>query len=332
MHDGIEISTFQPEDALGVARLFTAVYGDGYPVKLVYDPDALVAAFESGENIPVVARASDGEIVGYIALYRSAPSPAIYEAGQGLVLPAYRARGINRLLLESVFGAWSQTPGADVIFGEAVCNHTHMQKAVLEYGVGESALEVDLIPGEAYQKEGSAAGRVATLFIYQIRRDNPATVYLPPAYAAALPRFYDDLAGRRSFLPADPHCTVPRSRSDTRVFPFAAVARVTVEEVGSDFAAAIDEEERRFLAEGLVVVQVWLKLACPWSCLAVDALRARGYFLGGILPLWFGTDGLLMQKVAGRPNWEGINLYSDRAREILGIVRKDWEETSPSTA
>ena len=73
MHDGIKISTFQPGDALGVARLFTAVYGDGYPVKLVYDPDALVAAFESGENIPVVARASDGEIVGYIALYRSAP-------------------------------------------------------------------------------------------------------------------------------------------------------------------------------------------------------------------------------------------------------------------
>ena len=52
----------------------------------------------------------------------------------------------------------------------------------------------------------------------------------------------------------------------------------------------------------------------------------------GSFPLWFGTDGLLMQKVAGRPNWEGINLYSDRAREILGIVRKDWEEASPSTA
>jgi hypothetical protein len=39
-----KIDLFQPGDGPGVAKLFTAVYGDGYPVKIVYDPDALAAA------------------------------------------------------------------------------------------------------------------------------------------------------------------------------------------------------------------------------------------------------------------------------------------------
>jgi hypothetical protein len=33
-----------------------------------------------------------------------------------------------------------------------------------------------------------------------------------------------------------------------------------------------------------------------------------------------------MQKIVGRPDWEGIHLLSERAAEILRIVRNDWEE------
>jgi hypothetical protein len=59
---------------------------------------------------------------------------------------------------------------------------------------------------------------------------------------------------------------------------------------------------------------------------AVDVLRKRGYFLGGILPRWFDVDGMLMQKITGRPNWEGIQLFSDRAKKILELIKKDWEK------
>jgi len=33
-----------------------------------------------------------------------------------------------------------------------------------------------------------------------------------------------------------------------------------------------------------------------------------------------------MQKVIGEPNWDGIQLYFDRAKKILEMVRADWEE------
>jgi hypothetical protein len=71
-------------------------------------------------------------------------------------------------------------------------------------------------------------------------------------------------------------------------------------------------------------------LSCPWIGEAADILRNRGFFFGGVLPRWFGEDGLLMQKVLVRPNWEGINLYTDRAVQILRFIKDDWEKTQSS--
>jgi hypothetical protein len=84
--------------------------------------------------------------------------------------------------------------------------------------------------------------------------------------------------------------------------------------------------ENETVPAGIKVIQVYLNLACPWVAHAVEVLRSRGYFIGGILPRWFDDDGMLMQKIAGRPCWEGVRLFSDRAGEILRILRHDWEE------
>ncbi|MHC1729509.1 MAG: hypothetical protein AB9866_26480 [Syntrophobacteraceae bacterium] len=56
-------------------------------------------------------------------------------------------------------------------------------------------------------------------------------------------------------------------------------------------------------------------------------LRSRGYFTGGVLPRWFDVDGLLMQKVTGTPDWEGIHVFGERAGKILAMVQADWAET-----
>jgi hypothetical protein len=43
------------------------------------------------------------------------------------------------------------------------------------------------------------------------------------------------------------------------------------------------------------------------------------------LPRGFDVDGMLMQKITGRPNWEGIQIFFDRAKKILELIKKDWE-------
>ena len=48
-----------PADANGVARLFYAIYGDGYPVDTVYIPERLIDENRSGRLRSAVARADE---------------------------------------------------------------------------------------------------------------------------------------------------------------------------------------------------------------------------------------------------------------------------------
>ncbi len=102
---------------------------------------------------------------------------------------------------------------------------------------------------------------------------------------------------------------------------------MAVHEAGTDFENILEREERSAFEKGVTVLQVWLKLSWPWIEKVVDILRKRGYFLGGILPRWFDVDGMLMQKIIGKPNWEGIQLAFDRAKKILELIKADWQQT-----
>lgn len=328
----VAVGIFRPDDAADVGELFRSVYGDDYPVKLVYEPEELVEAFRNGENVPTVAHSSKGGIVGYVSLFRSAPSKTVYEGGQGLVRADYRKHGIARVMNRYFAEVAAPQYGADAVFGEAVCNHPYMQKAWANEGAIETALEIDLMPAEAYAREGSATGRVASLHMTRMYRPLEHTVYAPGRYEEAIRFIYDGFASGAVVAPAagvSPGST--GTSIESRLFEFASVARLTVFRAGTDFADVFEDNESEALGKGMVVIQVWLDLSWPWIGQLTEYLRGRGYFFGGVLPRWFGTDGLLMQKVIVRPNWEGIRLYSEKAQKICDIIREDHRRTTLSS-
>ena len=125
-----QVDFFKPEDAEGIVRLFRAVYGEDYPIKIFYDPKALTQANASGEYYSIVARTPTGEVVGVQHLFRSAPCKNLYECGAGLVLKEYRQLGINKAMLTFLYEDWVPTKeNVEEVFGEAVCNHPYMQKS-----------------------------------------------------------------------------------------------------------------------------------------------------------------------------------------------------------
>jgi hypothetical protein len=323
-----KIDLFQPDDGPGVAKLFTKVYGDGYPVKIVYDPEALAAAYEKREYIPFVARTAEGEIVGLTALYRSAPNSELYEIGMTLVLPEHRKTAVTGQLFRHTMKIAPTLPGVAALFCETVCNHTHTQRAGTLFKLVETGLEVDLMPAEAYEREESASGRVSTLDMFRTVIPNPHILHLPGVYQDPIRFIYGGFDDSRVF--ADSSADFPaggRTKITAQVFSFAKVARLAVGEAGPDFERVLDGEEGRFTSRDILIFQAWLKLSWPWVGRTVDILRSKGYFFGGALPRWFGEDGLLMQKIAGRPGWEGIQLHSDRAKKILRFIKEDWEIT-----
>jgi hypothetical protein len=325
--ESLTVDLFRPEDAEGVARLFVEVYGNGYPAKIVYHPEQLITAFENRDNIPIVVRAPENRIVGYSSLFRAAPDRGVYEKGNGAVAPDFRNAGVMGMIFQYVKKVLPGMDDINMFFGEPVCNHIYIQKAAAaSLPVVETALEIDLMPAEAYEKEKSASGRVSTLLMFMTIGPRPHVVHIPDLYGDSFKFIYDGFDDRRSFAQSkDDLPPLQKTRIDTQVFDFAQVGRLAVHEAGSDLERVFLSEEERILGQNVEVIQVWLKLSWPWIGRVAAVLKEKGYFFGGILPQWFGEDGLLMQKILARPNWEGIHLFSERAEKILEFVQADWQ-------
>ncbi|HPC03709.1 MAG TPA: hypothetical protein PKY58_06935 [Syntrophales bacterium] len=324
------VDAFRPEDAEGIARLFRAVYGEHYPIRLFYDPAALTEANRDGRYYSIVARTGRGEVIGVTHLYPSSPYPSLYEFGVGLVLKEYRNAGVNTRLTVYLFDEFiPRRPHIEEIFGEAVCNHPYTQRAIEPFRFIETGIEVALMPAEAYAREKSAPGRVATVCGFRCFQPKPHRVYLPAAYETFLRRIYGRLDDRRDLaVSGDPLPPGRSTRAEMTVFDFAKVARIAVRESGADLGTCLDRRETEAREKGVMVFQAWLNLAEPWAGKAADVLREAGYFFGGPLPRWFDSDGFLMQKLLCPPDFEDIVLHTDFAKELLEFIRKDKSEVA----
>ena len=322
-----EVDLFRPEDAEGVVNLFLSVYGEGYPVKTYIDPDKLREENAAGRVISSVARTEKGDIVGHNALYNSAPYRGVYESGSGVVHKNYR--GGRGIFTKMVVHGLEIAPSFDVefVFGEPVCNHVFSQRLVRGVGAVTMGVEVDLMPAEAYVAEGSAEGRVTSLFsLMKIIKPKPHGVYLPERYAEKMKNLYGNLAKNREIaLSGEPLPEGVKTNIVVQHFDFARVARLAVWEMGEDFEEAFNQVETEMRDKNVTVIQSWLNIGKPWVGEAAEALRRKGYFFGGVLPRWFDTDGMLMQKLFHDPCWDAINLYYDRDKEIVAMVKEDWE-------
>jgi len=323
------IDRFRPEDAYGVARCFYAVYEDAYSLDTVYSPDALIQENADGRLYSIVARSSRGDVLGHCALYPAPQCACLYEEGMLVVVPEYRNGAIAKQLVRYGLEVLAPQVPAQEVFGKAVCNHTISQKIGADCGFLETALELDYIPEEAYKKEQSATGPVSALWMFRSYHDQPHEVFFPETYEEILGFIYSGLFSRRSFTKTAVAASLPQaSWVQLRFFGLQKVARIYVELIGSDFDITIERLEQTARGQGSTIMQVYLPLAAAPAGAAIELLRHRGYFLGGVLPRWFDGDGLMMQKLYSEPHFDTIRLYSQRAEKLLDFIRRDWKEAA----
>ncbi len=323
------VDVFRPEDAAGVASLFYSIYGAEYPFETYYIPERLIAENANGNIHTVVARTAKGDIIGHGAVYRSSPpNPELYEFGQYLVLKPYRTSSaafkINKFITEEMV---RRVPMCG-LFSEAVTHHTITQKASLKAGVKEVALELDLMPAESYEKDAGTTQRISCVLHFRSVQDQPQLVHVPAAYAQAIEFLAAGLDLDRQYVAdaGEPPAGV-RTHLESRFFRHAGVGRANAMTLGADFEQVLGDLEDQAAREQAVLLQLFIGLSQPGVGAVVDRLRAKGYCLGGYLPRWFGTDGLLMQKTKTRPAFDSLKLHSERCRGLLQLVRQDWDLT-----
>ncbi len=322
------VDIFRPEDAAGVVALYRAIYGEDYHVPSVYDPGQLIAGQEQGDVYRAVARSASGEVVGHTAYTRSSPpNRGLYEACQLVVHHDWRG---SSLASELTLFAIEQIPLQYQIrytWGEAVTNHLFSQRIYTGSGHAETGLELDLLPGGAMAQamRGENRGRISVVTIFRnYGPPEPQTIYLPAAYTRQLPFLYSGFDHGHRFVDSTaPLATDRLTRGKLDIFASVAVARLTFLQLGGDFAACLADYETQAATAGIRIHQAFLPLTDPAIGEAVACLRSRGYFLGAVLPCWFGNDGLLMQKLNDEPNIAGTKLFTERAREILSLVLAD---------
>ena len=324
------VDAFRPEDAAGIVSLFRAVYGEGYPIRIFYDLQAIIRANQDGSYLSVVVRDPSGKVVGVNHLVRTAPYAGVYEHAAGLTLKEYRGSGAMNRSQAYLYNEYTPgRPHIEELFGEPVCNHVTLQKAVERYGFIETGMEIALMPAEAYTMEKSAAGRVATLDVFRCYIPRPHRIFIPPVYEAWLKKIYARLDDRREMALADG--VLPGdlpTQAQMTIFDFARVARIAVSAAGEDLAACIAGLEGEARSKKVRVFQVWLNATEPEIGQAVEVLRDRGYFFGGAFPRWFDGDGLMLQKLECPPDFDNIVLWSDFAGELLEFIRKDREQVA----
>jgi len=325
------VEPFRPEDAEGISNLYRMIYGEHFPKKEVYLPDWIRSESACGNSFLVVARDLDGQVISSSSLFRSVPTnPDLYEAGGAMVLDAYKQTSVGMEVMNFLIHELPKLSGIKVVWGEAVCNHIFTQMMVFKSGHYPSALEVDMMPASSYEKLGergqSENSRVSTLVVTRQIEESPMMkIYLPSDSNKPLREIYGMIPYSRSLETVSSIEPVDE-QTDVHVesWAFAGLCRISVTKIGKDFPGWFSEIEKCQLEQGIQVLQVILPSESQSIAYGTDFLRKNGYWLGGVMPCWFGNDGLLMQKTVNPPDFEHIHLYSKPAKKIVELVKGDF--------
>jgi len=317
----VTVELFKPEDALGVSLAYYEIYGESFPVNHVYDPEEVIRRNATEDQYTVVARTPKGEIVGLAGLFRHAPNKDVYEAGQLMVLKSYRsgevAKNISSLLLDDL----PLQHNIGVIFAEAVCNHPVSQQLAYIKGLMPTGLALECMPADVYASEGNVSRNVSLLLMFAVKSDINHTVYLPEKHERFIVGLYKSLGFQRTY--AAPKKLTEKTKLSEFFLPDAKLIRLTIEKAGTDFSSVIDGTEDRVGRE--ILIQIYLNLGDKASPEAINLLGERGYIFGGLLPLWFGSDGIIMQKLIREPDWKKIRLRHKESKEMLSYFRNDYD-------
>ncbi len=313
----VVVDDFKPEYAEGIARLYYTIYGSGFAIDYVYNPDQIREANAGPDLYQVVARTEGGDIVGLMSLFRVSSGKGIMESGGWMVHPDYRQGTLAFRLAKHIIALARETVQLNVLFGQSVTDHLATQKLAKKNGTASLAFEVEAMPPRTEQG-GQRISLVDDFFLF---RDSPHAVYLPEPYEAFLRQLYVLSGTTRQYLAG----AAPTGATAATIVHMdaASLARGEVTAIGTDLGAFVERMEAAHPRQH--VYQLHLPLSDPGLPSAVFAARERGYRFGGLMPLWTDRDVLLMQKVAGTPDFSRPLILTDEVRQLVDYIRNDMQ-------
>ncbi len=173
--------------------------------------------------------------------------------------------------------------------------------------------------------ETGSYGRISLLDGFVLLQNRPDVIYLPARYGAQIREIYGWTGLDRTFL-ADTTseqelAAMAETALEVKLIGESGVVKMEVESMGAHFYERLSdaEQENSDIHSYQLILPLWL----PGVSAAVEIAHREGFFFGGLLPLWFDRDALLMQKVSGTPDLAKPLLYTDEGKAVMDMIRAD---------
>jgi GNAT superfamily N-acetyltransferase len=322
MKPQITIRRLLAEEAPALSACFDRCYGRTYVVADFYDAAATAARIARGDLLSVVAVDEANQIVGHMALTIRHPCAKTVDAGNSIVDPRYRGRGIVRRLAEGVIELCRE--GGFLGFHHyPTTAHPVMQKLAVECGGIETGIMLDYIPAGTEYREiegGPLEDRLGVVVVYQPLQLTPEReVFLPESLAAPIREIYTRGGWPRVLRSDSSGLPARETRLESRLDARRKLLRIEVSRIGGDLIGRVEAMLARSHAE---VWQVDLPMIEPSLSAAARALRGLGFFFSAVLPEYLDGDVLRLQQVAAR-DASPPNLVTDEARSMLRAIFAD---------
>ncbi|WP_036280781.1 hypothetical protein [Methylocystis sp. ATCC 49242] len=311
-------------DTAAIARCFLEVYGHNYIHSEVFSPHRYWAKVESGELVPMIARNDRGEVVGHVALERE-PGACIAERGEAVVLPAYRGHH----LLELMTGRLSEEApkiGLQGIFAEPVTVHIFSQRNDERAGMPVCAVLLGAAP-ENMRPKGLAAPtagqRQSLLLAFRfLQPPAPRVIHAPAPYREAILKIYESLGVSATIAePAAPMRAESRAsvKADGRGY-----GEIHFQSIGENAAIELKQALNDVVGLGASAIRLSAPVGDPGLPILTAAARKNGFFFSGLGPAFAdGADTLLLQRLSEPLDTGKLQIFSDRAKELVAFIDRD---------
>lgn len=302
------IRLMEAEDAAQLVALVRKCYGDGYPNKILYQPEAISAALRDGLMHSVISIDPSGSLIGHCALTFSSVGAPVPEAGKMVVDPDSRGQHLSNRLAEQR-KAVAVENGLVGYWSECVTNHPFSQHEIIDSGGVETGAFIakDAPTWHMAGVNNVTDVRLSLMTYYiPIKTAPERTLYLAGRYADFAAELAADLGVSRKIVDE-----AAPEESET-VFEYAVnpgnqFAQITVSKIGTNIGAKIDEVINMLKGQGIEVFHLDIPLGQSNALFAIPALETLGFFWASWLPE-FSVEGdvLRLQKTDADVNPEEI--------------------------
>jgi anti-sigma regulatory factor (Ser/Thr protein kinase)/GNAT superfamily N-acetyltransferase len=325
-----QVRQMDAADAPEVSKTIYKTYGYTYPRDYVYYPEKIIALNKSGQIVSAVGIAAENQISGYGVFQVWEENPQIVEMAQGVVKPEFRSRGCFRQITHYLLDR-AKSMGIKGAFGEAVTNHTVSQHTTHGFGFRDCALRLGLVPPGVEFKgmDGKIAHRVSLLvhFLFLQPPPDSLSIYAPPHHRDMIAATYKELG-----VTPDINVSVPdqtkraalKSVFKIKVIGSINFARIMIRGYGDHIGEELKIKVKELCLKKIEIVNLFLNLSDPLTCIYTAQFEKLGFFFAGILPDGFADgDALILQYLNNVPvDYNAIQVESAIAGRLLAYVRE----------